>query len=85
MKDALARRGSRGVTGLGRSFRIADDDNSKSLDRNEFQKCIHDFRVGLNPSDTSRLFTIYDRDGNGSIDYDEFLRGVIGEMNDFRK
>jgi len=49
MTEALAKRGARGVTGLGRSFRIADDDRSKSLDRNEFQKAIHDFRVGLNP------------------------------------
>jgi len=41
--------------------------------------------VGLNTKDTSRLFTLFDRNGDGTIDYDEFLRGVIGEMNDFRK
>jgi len=28
---------------------------------------------------------VFDRDGSGSIDYDEFLRGVRGGMNDFRK
>jgi len=28
---------------------------------------------------------LFDRNGDGTIDYDEFLRGVIGEMNDFRK
>lgn len=32
-----------------------------------------------------RLFAIFDRDGSGAINYDEFLRGVRGEMNDFRK
>jgi calcyphosin len=32
-----------------------------------------------------RLFKIFDRSGDGAINYDEFLRGVRGEMNDFRK
>lgn len=32
-----------------------------------------------------RLFAIFDRDDSGAINYDEFLRGVRGEMNDFRR
>ena len=47
-RERLAKRGNRGIMGLGRSFKIADDDNSKSLGMEEFQKAIHDFRVGLN-------------------------------------
>jgi hypothetical protein len=31
------------------------------------------------------LFKVFDRDGDGSIDYDEFLRTVVGPMNDKRK
>lgn len=84
MTKKLAARGSRGIAGLGRSFRIADDDNSKSLGMDEFKKAIHDFRIGLNENDTARLFAIFDRDQSGSIDYDEFLRGVVGEMNEYR-
>lgn len=85
MKKKLAARGSRGIQGLGRSFRIADDDNSKELNQEEFAKAIHDFRIGLNKKDTARLFAIFDRDSSGAIDYEEFLRGVRGEMNQFRK
>merc|ERR1712166_1005592 len=40
---------------------------------------------GLNEKDSERLFALFDRDHGGSIDYDEFLRGVRGEMNQFRK
>jgi len=65
MRKKLAARGSRGIQGLGRSFRIADDDNSKNLSPPEFAKAIHDFRVGLNRKDTDRLFAIYDRDKSG--------------------
>lgn len=51
---------------------------------NEFKKAVHDFRVGLPANDSERLFRIFDRDRSGKIDYEEFLRGVRGEMNQFR-
>lgn len=50
----------------------------------EFKKAIHDFRVGLSEKDTARLFVLFDRSRDGNIDYEEFLRGVRGEMNQFR-
>ena len=84
-REKLAKRGSRGIMGLGRSFKIADDDRSGNLCMEEFQKAIHDFRVGFRPEQTAKMFKVFDRDGSGSIDYDEFLRGVRGGMNDFRK
>jgi Ca2+-binding EF-hand superfamily protein len=84
-RKKLAARGSRGIMGLGRQFKIADDNQSGGLDIDEFKKCVHDFRIGLKPSDSERLFKIFDRDNGGSIDYEEFLRGVRGEMNEFRK
>ena len=51
----------------------------------EFKKAVKDFRVEIGESDSERLFKVFDRDGSGAIDYDEFLRGVRGEMNEFRK
>lgn len=84
-RTRLAKRGGRGIAGLGRQFKIADDDRSHSLDMEEFKKAIHDFRIGLKGPDSERLFAVFDRDGSGSIDYDEFLRGVRGQMNEFRK
>lgn len=83
-RKKLAARGSRGIMGLGRQFKIADDDRSGNLGMNEFKKAIHDFRIGLKPEQSEQLFTVFDRDGSGAIDYDEFLRGVRGGMNEFR-
>lgn len=83
-RSKLAARGARGLIGLAKQFKIADDDNSKDLDTYEFKKAIRDFRVGLEDKDSERLFRIFDRDRSGKIDYEEFLRGVRGEMNQFR-
>lgn len=47
-RDALAKRGGRGIAGLQRQFKIADDDHSMSLSQEEFVKALHDFRAGLN-------------------------------------
>jgi Ca2+-binding EF-hand superfamily protein len=83
-RSKLAARGARGIMGLGRQFKIADDDRSHNLDKYEFCKACKDFRVGVSEADTARLFKLFDRDGGGSVDYDEFLRGVRGEMNQTR-
>merc|ERR1712060_117490 len=83
-RKKLAARGSRGIMGLGRQFKIADDDGSKNLNMDEFKKVIHDFRVGLNGKQAETLFGVFDRSGDGAIDFEEFLRGVRGGMNEFR-
>jgi Ca2+-binding EF-hand superfamily protein len=71
--------------GLGRLFKIFDDDYSKNLSHAEFRKAITDFRVNFSDKDIETLFKIFDTDNSGQIDYEEFLRGVRGEMNDFRR
>lgn len=52
---------------------------------NEFKKAIRDFKIDLNESETQLVFNAFDRDGSGTIDYDEFVRGVRGPMNQFRQ
>lgn len=85
IQDTIAKRGARGISGIQKKFKIADDNNNKSLDREEFKKAMHDFRIGLNPKQVGIAFDIFDRDGSGEISYDEFLRTIRGEMNEQRK
>ena len=85
LRARLAVRGTSGINALGRSFRIADKDRSRSLDQNEFINCMHDFKIGLNKEDCLRLFEEVDADKSGTIDYEEYLYHIVGEMNDFRK
>lgn len=68
-----------------RVFKIMDDDNSGSLSEQEFNKAMKDYRIQVTPDETIKLFALFDVNGDGVISYDEFLRVVIGEMNDNRK
>lgn len=84
-RSKLLSRGGRGIVGLARQFKIFDDNNSHSLQFDEFVKACKDFRIDLSNSEIRILFQAFDVDGSGEVDYDEFLRNVRGEMNDFRK
>lgn len=83
-REAVAKRGVRGIMSLRRSFMIADDNNDKTIDFNEFKKLIQDYRIPIGEKDIKGCFDEFDSDRSGAIDYDEFCRGIVGEMNDFR-
>lgn len=85
LREKLAARGTRGILGIRRAFKIADDDNSHTIDLREFIKMMKDFRIGIEEEDAKKVFNIFDRDGSGFIDYDEFMRGIVGEMTDSRR
>jgi Ca2+-binding EF-hand superfamily protein len=85
IRNKLKARGARGISGIGKKFKIADDNNSKALDVNEFGKAMHDFRMDLSVEQTKVAFGFFDRDGSGEIDYEEFLRSIRGRMNPFRE
>ncbi len=80
----LKARGARGIIGLGRAFRIMDDDHSRNLSGSEFTKAMHDYGTGFNETECDILFQGFDTNHNGTVDYDELLRFVRGPMNPFR-
>ena len=84
-RSKLAARGTRGILGLARQFKIMDDDNSKNLSADEFRKACKDYRIELSDSEIDQLYRAFDRDRSGTVDYDELLRGVRGPMNSFRR
>ncbi|XP_031165397.1 calcyphosine-like b isoform X2 [Sander lucioperca] len=78
-------RGSSGIKGLGRTFKIMDDDNSRSLDLKEFLKGLSDYGVPIEKKEATDLFQLFDKDGSGTIDFDEFLLTLRPEMSKARK
>merc|ERR1712168_772854 len=78
-------RGSSGIKGLGRSFKIMDDDGSKSLSFKEFKKGLHDYGMDVELDEAKTIFERVDRDGSGSIDFDEFLVNLRPPLSKSRK
>jgi len=80
MREKIKSRGARGLIGLQRVFKIMDDDNSKSLDRYEFKKAIRDFKVEIPDDSIDLIFNAFDLNRDGTIDYDEFVRIIRGDL-----
>lgn len=84
-RDKVKSRGARGIVGLQRIFKIMDDDRSRSLSRNEFQKACRDFKVGIADEFIDQVFDAFDVNRDGTLSIDEFLKTLRGDLNDTRK
>jgi Ca2+-binding EF-hand superfamily protein len=74
-------RGANGIKGLGRMFRIMDDDGSRKLDFSEFGKGLADYGLSLKPEQVREMFNSFDKDGSGNLDFNEFLSALRPPMN----
>uniref|UniRef100_B3P463 GG17096 n=2 Tax=Drosophila erecta TaxID=7220 RepID=B3P463_DROER len=77
-------RGATGILGLSRSFRVMDDDGSKSLSPEEFKKGVTDIGLDLSDSEIDEMFSSFDTDGSGNINMTEFLVKLRPPMNNSR-
>lgn len=81
LKLELKSRGCRGIIGLGRTFRIMDEDGNRSLSLGEFTRALRHDGLELNDREIRLLFEYFDVDHSRSIDFNEFLVGVRDPMN----
>jgi len=84
-RKKLLERGASSIKGLGRAFRIYDDDGNKSLNLEEFTEGIKDYGLDWSPEKCTELFNTIDKDGSGQMSFDEFLVGLRGNLNESRK
>ena len=62
-----------------------DDNGNHFLDSNDFRYGLQDYGISLTKEEVEGLMQRFDRDGNGHIDYNEFLRFIRGDMNEARR
>ena len=86
VRQQLERRGSRGIRGLGRAFRQLDSyDRNRKVDQQEFAVGMRENGVELSPNEYQVLFAYFDKDGDGTVNFDEFLVGIRGKPNSRRQ
>jgi len=61
-----------------------DDDGSHSLSEAEFAKACQNFKIGISEENIPVLFRAFDTNRDGTMNIDEFLMAIRGELNDKR-
>lgn len=85
VKKTLTERGTYGIRGLGILFRKIDVSGNRKVDRHEFAWAMKENGHTLSALEFERLFKYFDRNNDGVVDYDEFLRAIRGDLNERRK
>ena len=85
MREVKERIGDRPNFGIARIFRAMDDNGNGQLDVDDFRWGLIDFGITLTVDEAQTLLTAFDKDKNGSVSYDEFLRALKGDINPFRE
>ena len=85
IKNKIKMRGIRCLISLENNFRSLDDDNSQTINFDSFERSAKDFRFGITFEEIENLFDYFDKEKNGRIDDDEFIRRIRGQMSDTRK
>ncbi|OHT00714.1 EF hand family protein [Tritrichomonas foetus] len=85
IRARIVERGAVGIKGIGSLFRIADDNMDKTIDlNNELPKLMNDIGVILNKTELTELIRLFDRNGNGTCSYDEFLYQMAPPLSEER-
>lgn len=91
IREVLALRagGFTTLKGMGRQFRILDKDKSMTLNKQECSRGLtmltRAYKLHLDKPACDRLFALFDYNGDGQIDYEEFIKALRGGMNKRRK
>ncbi|XP_062971720.1 calcyphosin-2 [Cynocephalus volans] len=87
LKEQLHKRGVRILTGLGKYFQQLEKEGNGLLCKTDFKQALEVFHLEVPEKDFESAWLILTSNGNGNgkVDYGEFKRAIIGEMNEYRK
>ena len=85
VRASLNARGVRTIRGMGRSFRIFDDNGDRKIDMQEFYWGMKDLGADISKREAQVLLDHLDLNKDGVVSYDEFLYGIRGAPNATRQ
>mmetsp|Transcript_15904 Transcript_15904/g.20635 ORF Transcript_15904/g.20635 Transcript_15904/m.20635 type:complete len:1035 (+) Transcript_15904:85-3189(+) len=81
----LDKSGVFGIECLKNQLHVMDEDRSLTLDEKELKDGLFSIGIYLNIREIEELFAEFDFDKSGSIEYEEFMEGIKGDVSMFRK
>lgn len=85
IKAKIVGRSEGGIRGVSRIFKAMDNNGNGLLDVDDFRWGLMDYGISISKEEAVLVLKHFDRDGNGSVDFNEFLRSIRGELNAARK
>ena len=85
LRDQLNARGAKTIRGLSRAFKIVDDSGNRKIDAQEFFYGLQDMGCQFSKDETDALMAHFDTNKDGNINFDEFLVGLRGSLNEARQ
>uniref|UniRef100_T1DC58 Putative calcium-dependent protein kinase n=1 Tax=Cupiennius salei TaxID=6928 RepID=T1DC58_CUPSA len=76
LRDICKSRGAQGIIGLSRCFRLMDDNRDRKLDLEEMKLGLQEYGADMKADQVAELFSEIDKDGSGTVSFEEFLRAV---------
>lgn len=81
LRIACLQRGASGIHGMGRTFRIIDDNGSRTLDRDELMKGLYDYGLKFTKAEVTQIVSDIDKDRSGHISFNEFIQALRPPMS----
>ena len=85
LRSIMIQRGYTGLMSMRRTFMLLDENSSKKISFDDFEKLFSVYRYDLSETEINNLFNYFDNEGNGYIKYNEFIKELCGNLNQFRK
>jgi Ca2+-binding EF-hand superfamily protein len=81
----VERSASVGIRGMTRIFKAMDNNKNGLLDVDDFRWGLMDYGISLSKEEAVQVLKHFDRDGNGQVDFNEFIRTIRGDLKASRK
>jgi hypothetical protein len=85
IKEKIIQRSSNGIRGISRIFKAMDDNGNHQLDVDDFRWGLIDYGITVSKEQATKVLDHFDRDRNGTVDFDEFMVALRGDLNENRK
>jgi Ca2+-binding EF-hand superfamily protein len=81
----MERSSAGGIRGMIRIFKAMDNNKNGLLEVDDFRWGLMDYGITLTKDEAVQVLKHFDRDGNGKVDFNEFIRTIRGDLSASRK